>query len=116
MEVNKIIQYEPLRPNRFIVEFTEGIQVETWRVMGVEKPNNNREFKFKIIETIGGINFLNLNLYNLEVVFRIDYLDPTGVSVISETYRGRVVGQATTNLDMEKDDLLYTYLTVEIDI
>lgn len=116
MEANKIIQYEPLRPNRFMVEFTEGIQVETWRVMGVEKFNNNRDFKFKIIETIGGINFLNLNLYNLVVVFRINYLDPTGVVVVSEAYRGRIFEQSSTHLDMSNDDLLYTYLTVKVDI
>jgi len=123
MENKLTHDYEPLRRNRFIVTFTEGIQVEPWRVVGVTRHVGKnlssdykyRSYTFKILETVAHNSFVDKEVIGTTVAFKIEYLDPTGVVVKTDAARGQLFNQNMTDLDMEDDNLIYSIFDVSID-
>jgi hypothetical protein len=93
-----VIPYELKKTNRFLVEFPEQFNIETWAVQKINKPKYTNgvweDIKIEFIDPIGPstsqclfeiVNFLkrNVNDSNDKKLFdiKIKSLDPTGVDV-----------------------------------
>jgi len=117
----KLFEYEPLRRNRFVVTFTDGIEVEPWRINKVRRRFNDigsvarKWYTFDIVETVAHESFLNKDLNRLEVSFKIEYLDPTNVVVKTDVGKGRIQSQTMSDLNMEDDGLIYSTIEVLVD-
>jgi len=117
----KLFEYEPLRRNRFVVTFTDGIEVEPWRINKVRRRFNDigsvarKWYSFDIVETVAHESFLNKDLNRLEVSFKIEYLDPTNVVVKTDVGKGRIQSQTMSDLNMEDDGLIYSTIEVLVD-
>jgi len=96
MENLKETHYEPKRNNRFLVEFPEQFNIESWVVQKINKPKYTNgvweDIKIEFIDPIGPstsqslfgiVNFLKTNNSNDKKLFdvKIKSLDPTNIEV-----------------------------------
>ncbi len=127
----KVFDYEPMRKNRFLVEFSKELQIEPWMVKSIDTPiydaeshewknveitfinpivKSSSEALFKLIDYLEKIENDDSSLFSLY----ISMLDPTGVAVEKwEIGVKEVISIDFGRLDYTNDDIVTPKIVIK---
>ena len=106
------ITFEPLTRNRYVLSFTNGLEIEPVRIQQISLDHTNHYIK--IIEIVGQVNIFKTTKIGMKVSYQIDFLDPAGKTVETLTYKGKIKNTYLDVLRYSDDNLLTTELEIEI--
>jgi hypothetical protein len=117
--------FEPLRVNRFLVNFPEEMKIPTWMIKTIHLPKLTQKPVFKTSPYIEVKTFNSETFFCIDVVspylnkkfeLIVEYLTPVGTPIYKIRFKGcHFISVYNSELSYDSTDFLYTYLVIEYD-
>lgn len=117
--------FEPLRVNRFVVNFPEEMKIPTWMVKTIHLPNlierplrkTNSYIEVKTFNSETFFCFDVVSPYlNKKFELTVEYLTPVATPTYKIKFKGcHFISVYNSELSYDSDDLLYTHLIIDYD-